>query len=377
MRVAYVITRSDVYGGASSHVRELASGMMGQGHDVVVLIGGDGIVFKALLRGGVPVHGLRHLRRAVSPLNDMLAIHEIRSELRSFNPDVVALHSSKAGWLGRLACASLGLPAVFTVHGWAFAAGTGIVGTRFFKQVERLAARFARRIILVSWRDFDLAVRNRIAAPERLAVVHSGVCDVPREFRANPRGDPPRVVMVARFDAPKDQQGLLRALAALRGLPWSVEFVGDGPRLGGTKALASSLNLEGRVRFLGERPNVTEILATAQIFVLTSGWESFPLTILEAMRGGLPVIASNVGGVEEAVAHRVTGLVVPAGDAAALRDGLQRVLANPGLRAAMGAAGRERYEKEFTSSTMLERTLSVYKDALEASGGPRSPKGNC
>ena len=367
LRIAYVITRSDVFGGASVHVKELALGMMRHGHDVVVLIGGDGVVFRAMQASGVPTHALRHLRRAVSPIRDILAIREIRWELRSFRPDVVALHSSKAGWLGRIACASFGLPAVFTVHGWAFAAGAGPLGRTCFGQVERLAARMARRIILVSSKDFDLAIKRRIATPDRLVVVHNGIGDVPPEFRAVPRENPPRVIMVARFDAPKEQGALLEALATLRVLPWSLDLVGSGPALASIVRLAASLDLRARVRFLGERRDVPGLLAASQLFVLASKWESFPLTILEAMRAGLPVIATEVGGVAEAVLHGKTGLLVGPGNTTALCEDLQTLLTDPELRATMGAAGRERYEEKFTFSPMLEETLRVYEDALEPS----------
>jgi glycosyltransferase involved in cell wall biosynthesis len=110
--------------------------------------------------------------------------------------------------------------------------------------------------------------------------------------------------------------------------------------------------------------DIAEWLAGSQIFVLISNWEGFPRSILEAMRAGLPVVATDVGGVSESVDDGVTGFLVPRGGTAELNDRLHRLIADPALRARMGALGRARYETHFTFEHMLRRTLNVYEDAL-------------
>jgi len=106
--------------------------------------------------------------------------------------------------------------------------------------------------------------------------------------------------------------------------------------------------------------------------LLITNWEGFPITILEAMRAGLPVIATATGGVAEAVIHEGTGLLVPPQDVSALQGAVSRLLESAGLRERFGSAGRARYEQEFGLSTMLRRTLSVYEAVLrtEADGNP-------
>jgi len=128
--------------------------------------------------------------------------------------------------------------------------------------------------------------------------------------------------------------------------------------------LALELGLSQRIRFLGARQDVAEILAGAQVFILASHWEGFPRSILEAMRAGLPVIASNVGGVREAVIHGKTGLLVPRGDVPALREAIEALLINPDSRIRMGELGRKRYEAHFTFDRMVEETLAVYESVL-------------
>jgi glycosyltransferase involved in cell wall biosynthesis len=109
---------------------------------------------------------------------------------------------------------------------------------------------------------------------------------------------------------------------------------------------------------------VDRLLAKAQISVLASNWEGFPLSILEAMRAGLPIVASNVGGVAEAVEENQTGYVVARGDVESFRERIADLLDAPALRSRLGAAGRRRYEEHFTLGRLVENTLAVYGDVL-------------
>jgi glycosyltransferase involved in cell wall biosynthesis len=127
-----------------------------------------------------------------------------------------------------------------------------------------------------------------------------------------------------------------------------------------------------RVEFLGNRSDVAEILSGAHIFALATHWEGLPISILEAMRAGLPVVASDVGGVREEVVEGETGFLVPRGDVRAASDRLGLLLADPTLRERMGSAGRRRYEDIFSLGRMLKKTLEVYRDAL---GDPPEPNG--
>ncbi len=106
------------------------------------------------------------------------------------------------------------------------------------------------------------------------------------------------------------------------------------------------------------------VLAEAQVFVLATNWEGLPLSVLEAMRAGLPVVATDVGGVGEAVVEGKTGFLVPRGDEEALKARLRTLLLSPDLRASMGEAGRRRYEEAFTLERMLRETWRVYQEVL-------------
>ncbi len=295
MRIAYIVTRADPIGGAQIHVRDLAAEVQAQGHFATVITSGSGPFIDDLRAQHTPTIVLRHLTVPIDPARDLRALREIRAVLRDIQPDLLTAHSSKAGVLGRLAGRSLHIPVVLTVHGWSFTPGIPVVQAAVYRQIERLVGPLASRIITVSEFDRRLALDARIAAEDRVVMVHNGIPDVPPRLRADPARTPPRLVMVARFGAQKDHSTLLRALAGLLDSPWELDLIGDGPLISDMKLLAATLGVAGRIRFLGQRTDVDQILARAQASLLVTNWEGFPLSILEAMRAGMPVVASSVG----------------------------------------------------------------------------------
>jgi glycosyltransferase involved in cell wall biosynthesis len=282
----------------------------------------------------------------------------------------VAVHSSKAGILGRIAARSLGLPALLTAHGWNFTPGISAGSAAIFRRIERWAGPLAARIITVSEYDRQLALEAGLTTADRVVTVHNGMPDIPAALRARPEREPVRLVMVARFGEQKDHPTLLRALGELRELPWELDLIGDGPLMGRMQAMARSLGLDGRVRFLGQRLDVDQLLAQAQVSLLVTNWEGFPLSILEAMRAGLPVVATAVAGIGEAVIEGESGYLIARGDVATLKDRIRRLLTDPMLRSRFGQGGRACYEQHFTKEHFVSRTLAVYREVLAERGAP-------
>jgi len=369
VRIVFLLTRSDVIGGVQVHVRDLCAALLADGHDPMVLVGGSGLFTEELASKGIPYTSLRYLDRPlrfpVRPVRDTLALREVHHMLRRVAPDIVSTHSSKAGWLGRLAAHRLQLPVLFTAHGWAFTEGVSRGSAFAYRWAERFAGPLADCIITVSECDRRLALKHRIATRGRLVTIHNGVDDVPESLRASPKATPTRLTMVARFERQKDHKTLLQALAQLRDQPWSIDLVGDGPLWVPTEALARTLGLSERVSFLGARNDVADHLARSQVFVLATRWEGLPRSVLEAMRAGLPVVATDVGGVREAVSDGETGFLTPCGDRDALAEKLGKLVAEPQLRAEMGIRGRRLYEQHFTFQRMYRETLALYRTVLE------------
>ena len=364
MRIAYIITRADPIGGAQIHVRDLAVAVRAAGHTATVITSGSGPFVDELRARQIPTIVLQHLSVPIGPVRDLRALREIRAVLTDLRPELLSAHSSKAGTLGRLAGRSLGIPVVFTAHGWAFTPGIPSLKAAGYRQIERVVGPLASRIITVSEFDRRLALDAHIVTEDRVVTVHNGMPDIPPQLRADPGRTPARLVMVARFEPQKDHPTLLRALAGLQDLAWEVDLIGDGPLMGQMESLAAALGIGGRVRFLGQRTDVDQLLAQAQASLLVTNWEGFPRSILEAMRAGLPVVASSVGGIGESVRDEETGFLVSRGAVDLLQERIGRLLMSPALRVRLGSSGRIRYEQHFTLGHFVTKTLAVYRDVL-------------
>ncbi|MDP2307734.1 MAG: glycosyltransferase family 4 protein [Pseudomonadota bacterium] len=371
LRVLVVITRGEP-GGAQVHVLDLVRGLSGR-ITFHVAVGDDEFLSRELRLLGVPVHVLPLLQREVSSTSDLGALRALRALIATVRPHVVHTHSTKAGILGRFAARAQGVPAIHTAHAWSFSDGIAWRRKAMAIPLEALAGRWTRRFIVVSEADREVGTRYRVARNAQVRIVHNGVCDVPERARPDASG-PPVLTMVARMAAPKDPLLLLRALAGIDA-PFTLRLIGDGPDRPRIEAAVRDLGLAQKVELLGVRADVPALLASSHLFALVSRQEGFPLAVLEAMRAGLPVVASDVGGVREAVGHGTTGLLVKRDDEAGLRAALLRLIGDRGLRGTLGAAGRRAYEARFTAEHMLEGTAEVYRELAETEGLPQPHRG--
>jgi glycosyltransferase involved in cell wall biosynthesis len=359
-----VITLADV-GGAQTSVSLLLPGLTRE-FDVTLAAHGSGPLCDAAESAGIPFIPLRHVRRQVRPWQDALALVELVCLCRRIRPDVVHLHSSKAGILGRLGAALAGVRVrLLTVHGWSFAAYGGPAG-RLFLWAERLVRPLTTTVICVSRATREQGLVARACDPGRTVVIHNAV-DA-RSFVETRRADgPPRMISVGRFAFPKDFATLVDALAAIP-VDYRATLVGDGPARPETATAIALHGLDAKVELLGARDDVRDLLASSDIFVLSSRCEGHPISILEAMAAGLPVVATNVGGVAESVVHGQTGVLVPAGEVAALAAALRLLVEDEQLRRRLGAAGRARARELFDVPRFRAAHLELYQRELPKLG---------
>lgn len=364
IRITYLLSRADTLGGAQIHVADLSRAMRDAGHDVSVVVGGTGPFLDLLHQRSIPVVPVDDLVQPISLKKDLKAFGALRRVLQDLRPDLISTHSSKAGLLGRVVGRSLRIPTLFTAHGWAMADAVSPAPRLVFGALEWMAAPLASRIVTVSLEDQELARRWRIRPKGGVVAVQNGVHDVDRELCSRPATDPARILMVARYEEPKDHAALLRALSSVDA-PWaSLDLVGSGPGEGFVRSLVTELGLSGRVRFHPIPSDVPALMAQAQLYVLISRREGLPRTIIEAMRTGLPVLASDVGGVSEVVDDGSSGMLVRPGDPTDLVEKLARLLREPDARQRLGRAGRERYERSFDFDRMARETMDVYEAVL-------------
>lgn len=362
--ILYIITRG-ILGGAQKHILQLSRRLKND-FDIFVIVGEMGSLVDSLRDEGIHVYHIPTLSNAMSPFKDLSSFLKILSLIRQVRPSLVSTHSSKAGILGRLASYICGVPVIFTAHGWAFTDGVPEIKRKIYIRVERLAARWADKIICVSEYDRQLALNYKVGSHSKLLTIHNGISLQDNHtiaLRAN--SDCVRIIMVARISEPKDHKILLKAISTLHTKKqYSLTLVGDGDLTYTVKKYSQELGLADKVEFLGARKDVAKQLDESDIFVLTSKWEGFPRSILEAMRAGLPVIASDVGGCKEAVTDGETGYLIARGDEKALKQRLEELIDNPCLRMKMGQAGIQRFLDNFTFDIMFKKTFAVYQQVM-------------
>jgi glycosyltransferase involved in cell wall biosynthesis len=335
--------------------------------DVAVATGEEGFLTTACRETAIPVHIVPHLRREIRPVADARALWELYRLIQRLRPDLIHAHTFKAGFLGRLAGRLLKVSSVYTIHSWLF--GTSAM-PRLWSLLavpcERMAGNWCERLITVSDAGTRLVQRYGILSKAKVVTIPNGVPDCAERANLSLQSVA-AVIMVARFTEVKEHDILLRAFARVRRGP-RLLLIGEGPTRARCEKLANELGIRDRVEFLGDRDDVPSLLASSHVFVLASTFEMSPISILEAMRAGLPVIASNSGGACEAVVDGESGLLVPSGSVEALEQALTRVLDDGELRIRLGRQARRRFEQRFLCAHQAARTRSVYLEVLFGSG---------
>jgi len=254
-------------------------------------------------------------------------------------------------------------------------------GRRIITALVRFTNRFLDRTIAVSELSRGMLIENYGIPPERIVAIRNGM-DVARfdepvdtaavreELGVAPDG---RVaILIGRFAPRKGHNYCLEATAiAKERLPGlKVVFAGDGELEDELKAQAERLGVADDVVFAGFRRDVPRLLAASDVLLLPSEDECLPLVILEAMSARLPVVATDVGGISEAVAHGETGVLIEPRDARGLADAMVDVLGDPERATAMGDAGRRKVEAEFSLEATAAAVFSVYDELLSKNGRP-------
>ena len=315
------------------------------------------------------------LVRAVSPAKDTGSVAAFARAVSKVRPDLIHAHSSKAGAVARLArVAHPRVPVVYTPHGYASAGYfPGRLVRHSYGLAERLLAPLADRVICVC--EAELRIASEIGRAGRTRLVHNGVGAPDKEDVPVPddisdlAGEGPLLCAVSQLRPGKGIDTLLDAMPlVLDAMPTTLLLiVGDGIDRAALEDRAR--RIDHAVRFVGSPPgpmtSVAGVIQLADVFVAPSWAESFPYTVLEAMALGASIVATDVGGVGEAVLDGSTGLLVPPRDSAALAAAIVALLSDPHRAARLGAAARELVSRRFTVERMVAETASVYRELLE------------
>ena len=376
--VMLVITKGEA-GGAQSHVLALCQALQTRVNFTVV-IGGpveDSVLGRALTVLGIAVCPLPAMVESLNPMTLWPAVQHLRALIAAQQPDVVHAHSAIAGVVARVAGQRAKTPVVYTVHGFGFKPEVPLLRRTAASMAERMLAHWTAQMICVSKHERELAYDLPIA-PERVHVIANGLARLPTEpatqiapesvdaAKALSPSQLPRIIMVARMKHPKRHDLLLQALAQVRtvlGHELPVTLAGDGPLSAALHVQAKTLNLNN-ITWAGDVADVPALLTQHEVFVLLSDHEGMPITVLEAMRAGLCVLASNLPGIREQINTYQDGILV-ANTPEAVTEKLLQLVRDPHMRKRLGRAAQQKFEDSFSAETMAERVLQVYRQCTQ------------
>jgi glycosyltransferase involved in cell wall biosynthesis len=390
IRVLRVIARLNM-GGPALHVAYLSAGLRERGYDTTLVAGslarGESSMAFVADAAGVPVVQLPQLHREVSAVYDALSVARLARLIRERRPHILHTHTAKAGAVGRVAARLAGDArppiVVHTFHGHVLHGYFGPAKAEAFRRVEQALARDTTRLIAVSPEVRDDLVGLGVAPREKFAVVRLGVeleqrTHAREEARAQFRrlfGVPEdRFVVgwIGRMTAVKRLPDVLATFRRLRdrGVEATLCLVGEGPDRDEVEALAQRLGIMRDCLFVGYQREVAPYYAFFDALLLPSANEGTPVVAIEALAAGLPVVATDVGGVGDVVEDGVDGFLVAAGDVDALADRLQRLAADPGLRQRLGEAGAERVPERYAVERLVDDMDGLYRELLAEAGLP-------
>ncbi|AQS59570.1 glycosyl transferase family 1 [Desulforamulus ferrireducens] len=310
----------------------------------------------------------------LSPTKDYAVVRTLVKYLHQSGTTILHAHSSKGALVGRIAAIIARTPVVlFTVHNSIFYEEWPQWKKSLFAYVERLLARFTDRIITVSEALKQELIENEKIPAKQISTIYNGIevdkftakvdmLSIRKELNIPELG--PVIGTIARLAPQKGVTYFLKAASLLKEYQVNFLVVGDGPLRESLEQEVIELGLQKRVVFTGNRENIADILSMMDIFVLPSVTEGLPLTILEAMAAGKPVVATRVGGVPEAIVEGKTGLVVAPRDPEALAVALAGMLSERDKLIRMGLNGQKHVVEKFTIQHMVDRTTELYTQLL-------------
>jgi len=369
MRVLQIITLSD-WGGAQQVCYDLATNLDKEKFIVEVACAPGGPLVERLEKAGIKVHKLVNMKRDFSPISDFKCFFELFLLIRRGKYDLVHCHSTKAGILGRIAAWLARVPRIFfTVHGWGFYNEQEYGwAQKILVLAECLCARFSTKIVCVSENDLKQGLLRKIARAGKFALIPNGVAMENRKrtgtLRREINATDEEVVfgMVARLHYPKDPILYLKAAKMVLESNGNCHFVliGDGSLYDQCLEFVSKNGLESKVHVLGFCKDARYLYSDFDVFVLSSLFEGLPLTVIEAMFAGLPVVASNVGGLPELVSDSRNGFLTVPGNPEDLAQKMLLLAEDTTLRKRMGQESRKIAEFLFTLDRMIEEYSNLY-----------------
>ena len=374
LRLLHVVGDSR-FGGAGRIILRLGQVAQAEGWQVDILTT-DPVFQRAVRQHGLGLVDLDVIRRKIRPLWDLAGLAVLSNFLRRQRYTIVHTHTTKGGFIGRLAARLSRVPViVHTAHGFAFHECSPRSTRHFYSSLERMASRWCDRIVSVSEFHRRWALELGICNRSKILAIPNGIAPLPtpRLARAelrrqlNVRDRDLLILSMARLAPDKGLDSLIAAAAILLRVERGFQIViaGDGPERVRLQELARTLEVSDWVTFLGFREDVSELLAASDLIALPSLREGLSIALLEAMAAGKPIIATKIGSHRELASQAEIACLVPPSDASALCKAILQLAADPALRARLANNARGLYENRYTEDGMLNSYRQLYFDLLE------------
>jgi glycosyltransferase involved in cell wall biosynthesis len=377
VRVIHLVGDSR-YGGGAHIILPVALQAQHEGWHVDVMAT-DPVLQQAIRNAGVGIVDLDVIRRKIRLLWDFRGLIRLARFLHRHPYTVVHTHTSKAGFVGRLAASLAGVPVIIhTAHGFAFHESSGRTARIIYSAMERIAAHWCDAIVCVSQFHRDWALKLKIGTPAKVIAIPNGLAPQ-RAAVTKPRAEVRKelgladgelaILSAGRIARQKGFEYLIRAAAELVSRldrPFRVLIAGEGELLDSLQGLCRNLRVDQRVTFLGFRNDLGNLLSAADLVVLPSLWEGLSIALLEAMAAGKPIVTTRIGSNLEVVRNEETALLVEPGNVGELVDSILRCSANEALTRELGRNALLAFLRSYTQERMLQDYLHLYRQAIES-----------
>lgn len=369
MKIIYLITKTEV-GGAQVHLGYLLEEGKKFGFDVLVVSSGTGWLKEKTEKLGFRFIENRFFANSWNPLKHINSVFFLRKIIKKEKPDIVHAHSGAAGFIGRIA--SIGLSKkVFTAHGWSFTKGTPLFRRTIAILAENLITPFTDKIITVSNNDYFLARKRIFFSKNKIEVIWNGI-EIPQNvnYFLPKINEKIKILFVGRLVPPKEPVKILEAISTFPKevrQRFEVSIIGTGKEGFLIEAFIKEKGKDITVKMLGDVPNerIGEIYQSSHIFALPTRWEGLPMTIIEAMSYGLPVVASDVGGIKEAIGEGAGVLIKKGEEVSGMRVFLERVLENSNFLLEISENGKNKVINNFSKELMCKKVFRVYDELIK------------
>lgn len=359
-KILYIVTKSDL-GGVTKYLLEIVNHLP-QAYEPFFIMSNKGYFSEELCKLGFEknIYFVKMTNSIFDIKTHILSNIKTLSLILKIKPDIIHCNSTTAGIVGRLCGFLTRIPVIFTAHGWAFTNGIAKWKQVFYKVLETFLAIFTNKIICVSEYDRQIALKVMPFFKNKLITIHNGMSDISDEYmKKNFSKDKLKIVMVSRFCLQKDPYTLIEAVRQCNkeGLNVDLDLWGYGEELDKVLSIIKATNCSN-IQYKGEISDVTPILKDYDIYALISNWEGLPIGIIEAMRAGLPILVSDVGGNSECV--KDNGFLVKRQDVSDCKIQLKKFLDNKDNLQEFAKNSRCFFEEEFMCEKMVCKTIKEY-----------------